>query len=266
MVVMDGCFSVFKLILNSRNDDVPHEDLIPGTTVIIQPGDYKFIFMQDDDDSGFKRGALFVDNADWRASPQYDIEEEATTVTPDHYMVWLDTQCIDRCEKQNLFLYTSSYQHEEGFFYYMAMTVSKFREGKFAASLPEKMALWNQKKRSAPEVTVCECSREPFCFQSCITEREPLSGIDLQALFDQVHRKLQGRVKVVTFKELTASQKRWCHYWYYAVNYFHLGGCESQELPSCFVTSVREQYPDSNGQYTGFRTREEREEESLDKM
>ena len=160
----------------------------------------------------------------------------------------------------------SCYQHDEGFFYYMAMPLGKFKDGKFAACLPDKKELWNKKKRPSSSQVVCECANEPFCFQTCITEQEPISGIDLRVLFDQVYSKLKGRLKVVYFAELSASQKRWCFYWYYAVNYFHIGGCELQKLPNCFVSCVRASFPDPEGQYTGYRTQEERQQDALDKM
>jgi hypothetical protein len=41
MIVMDGSFALFKIVLNSTIQDVPHEDWHPGCTMIIQRADYK---------------------------------------------------------------------------------------------------------------------------------------------------------------------------------------------------------------------------------
>ena len=266
MIVMDGAHNLFKIIINSRqSQDIPHEDLLPGSTIIIQPGDFRMIYMQDHDVSGYPRGLMAVDRFDWDPAPRYDCGDEArSTVTPEFCMCWLDRNAIDRVERESILMFMTSWQHEEGFFYFMAMNPKKVKEGKFAAFVPGRIADWNQKKRKI--VPICKCQETPYVLDNCITNTVPIASIDSTELFLEVRAKLKGRVSAESFAGLSGSHKRWCYYWYYAVNFLHLGGGEATELPSCFVASVRQAFPDPNKNYTGFKSRETRDEESLEQM
>jgi hypothetical protein len=61
MVVMDGSYAMFKLVLNSRVQDVPHEELHVGTTIFMQDSEYSIIRNKVARD-GNQRGVLFVNN------------------------------------------------------------------------------------------------------------------------------------------------------------------------------------------------------------
>ena len=104
-------------------------------------------------------------------------------------------------------------------------------------------------------------------FSSCILDSVPLSDIDIEEVFhSEVKKRLKGNVSARQFSQLSGSHKRWCFYWCHAVNYFHLGGHDAEELPTCFVAAVRLNYPDPVGKYTGFLTKEARVEKSLKEM
>ena len=264
MVVMDGAYDLFKIIINSRaSRDIPHEDLLPGSTILIEPTDYRMIYMQDDD--SYQRGLMFIDNFDWEPAPRYDAGDESrSTVTPEFCMLWLDKNAIDEVETKSLLLFTVSWQHEEGFFYWMAMSKTKIRNGAFAKFVPGRLEDWNKKKRknSVP----CDCQEQPYCLEECIATSVPVSSVDCRELFIEVGDKLKGRVAADSFDGLTSSHKRWCLYWYYAVNFLHLSRTDATELPSCFVAEVRKQFPDPDNNYTGFLSRESRQEASLQEM
>ena len=122
------------------------------------------------------------------------------------------------------------------------------------------------KRKSAPSAH-CACNEAPYCFSSCILDSVPLSDIDMEEVFhSEVKKRLKGNVSARSFSQLSGSHKRWCFYWYYAVNYFHLGGHDAEELPACLVAAVRLNYPDPVGKYTGFMTKEARVEKSLKEM
>ena len=261
MVVMDGTMGVFKVVLNTKmSQDIPHEDWHAGVTILIQPGDFKFIFIQDDEKSGCSRGVLFIDNCDWVPAPNdksSEAEDHSSTVTPEHCMVWLDSDCVKRVMKDSVIIFNKSYQHEEGFFFYMALSPDKMRKGDFISNKQKKLE-WNKKKRLASNP--CCCRNSPFYFQSCILHSHPLQDCDMEEIFhSEVKGKLKGRVCSDTFDGLSSSHKRWCYYWYYAVNFFHLGGGDAEVLPKdCFVKAVRSIHPDPAGKYTGHKSSEER--------
>ena len=83
---------------------------------MIEPGDNKLIFLQEHHDSGHLRGVLYIDKCDWSPAPLYDNGDKTRTVTPDHTMLWLYQEAIDRVENDILFLFMVSFQHQEGLF------------------------------------------------------------------------------------------------------------------------------------------------------
>jgi hypothetical protein len=268
-VVMDGSHSLFKVVINSReSQDIPHEDLVPGTTIIVQPSDYKFIYMQDNDAA--MRAVLFVDTFDFDVAPCADPDnkgDSTSTVTPEFAMSWLDRSAIDLVEKKSIVIFLKCLVHEEGFTYWVALSSRQIKEGVFALNLPDQHKKWVSRKRKSSVNENCNCVQLPYHFSDCILDSVPLSGVNMEEVFHaEVKSRLKGRVHATNFNELSASHKRWCFYWYYAVNYFHLGGQDAIELPSCFVKAVRNQHPDEDGHYKGFLSKERRQEQSLEEM
>ena len=116
-------------------------------------------------------------------------------------------------------------------------------------------------KRIKPEncgTDSCGCQASPFYFERCMLDTHPLAEIDTDDVFIEVIERLNGRVTSVDFENLSECHKCWCFYWYYAVNFYHVGGRQATKLPNCFVEAVRALHPDPTGKYTGHLTTEER--------
>jgi hypothetical protein len=266
MVVMDGSNAIFKLVVNSReSQDIPHEDLIPGCTIIVQPGDYRFIYMQQDE--GIMRAVFFVDTFDFAPGPTADPDNDATsTVTPEFSTIWLDKSAINNVEHNSVMLFLKSFKHEDGFHYWVPLSAEQHQQGEFISS-EDGLRLWLSRKRKSSPCENCGCVRLPYHFSSCMVESIPLSQVNINEVFhSEVKKRLKGRVHATSFDGLSSSHKRWCYYWYYAVNFFHLGGQDANELPECFVSAVRKAYPDAAGHYKGFMSRDQRQEKSLEEM
>jgi hypothetical protein len=269
MVVMDGSNALFKVVINSReSQDIPHEDLVPGTTIIVQSSDYKFIYMQDND--GLMRAVLFVDTFDFAVAPCADPDnkgDSTSTVTPEFATTWIDRSAVDFVFSKSVVQFMKCFVHEEGFTYWVPIGAREFEDGDFASCFPDKQMQWISRKRKSAVNENCNCVQLPYHFTNCILESIPLSGVDMEEVFHaEVKTRLKGRVHATKFSDLSSSHKRWCFYWYYAVNYFHLGGHDATELPSCFVTAVRNKHPDEEGHYKGFLSKERRQEQSLEQM
>ena len=77
--------------------------------------------------------------------------------------------------------------------------------------------------------------------------------MDLDMLFDHVKERMIDNVAADTFDALLPSHKRWCFYWWYAVNIFNVKSGRSK-LPNCFLDAVRKAYPNMDGcAYKGFK-------------
>ena len=105
---------------------------------------------------------------------------------------------------------------------------------------------------------VCECSSK-YGYVGCVVCTYHFSKVDTEDLFEQVRDRIGDENLVASsFDGLPANKKRWCFYWWYAVNIFHLKG-KAQELPKCFVKAVRGHFKDPvNVKPTGFRSSDER--------
>jgi hypothetical protein len=156
---------------------------------------------------------------------------------------------------------------EEGFSYWIALSAQQFQDGKFASCLPDQQKKWVSQKFQSSVNENCNCVQLPYHFSDCILDSVPLSGVNMEEVFHAGAKgRLKGRVHATKFTELSATHKRWCFYWYYAVNYFHFGGHDATELPSCFVQAVRNQHPDGEGRYKDFLSNKHQQEQSLEDM
>jgi hypothetical protein len=267
MVVMDGAFAMFKIVLNSRIQDVPIEHLHVGTTIFMDEKEFSIIRHKVAKD-GNQRGLLFVTNFDYDPAPEHAVKpeniqngDERSEVTPDFATAWISMDAIKRVKEESVFLFLDSFQHkEEGFFYWMPISGDRVIAGDFLIS-PDRQRTWTDcyhKRRWYESREPCKCTLDPHFMERCIVDVHPLESIDEEELFHEVRARLKGRVKASSFEELSPSHKRWCLYWYYAINLLHYGGGDAQPLPACLVDAIRKKHPDPNGSYTGFRTKEER--------
>jgi hypothetical protein len=242
-VVMDGSKAIGMAVLNSSaGRDIPHEDMFPGCTLTIQEGDHRFIWLQEKRD-GHMRGVLFLSNFEHRPGPHREEtdQDELSTVTPDYSSNWIDRGALYRVEKDTVILFLESFNHQDGFSYWVA--------GKAKST---------KKKRAASTLDPCTCMASPFFFEECIAVQQPVASVDTGDIYDQVFEKLNGQVDGESFADLAPNHQQWCMYWHYSINFFHFGGSDAQSLPKCFISAVREAYPDPKGEYTGHLTTQER--------
>jgi hypothetical protein len=66
----------------------------------------------------------------------------------------------------------------------------------------------------------------------------PIEDLDVLELFFEVKEYLKGRVTADSFTDLSPSHKRFCLYWWYAMNMFGFGGGEAQKLPNCLTEAI----------------------------
>lgn len=261
LVVMDATQAIFKVVLNSGMQDIPHEELHPGSTIIIQEQDYKVILKQKDET--VRRGIVFVDNFDWGPAPKHTpTDDDSSAVTPDFCTIYVDTKLIECVAKECRMIFTRALTHKEGFGYLMEMRELDVRQGEFIPDPSVRSAYLRSfriggKRLASVLNEPCQCIQDPFHFEECIAYVHPVTGVDVDELFYEVKEKLKGRVTAENFGQLTHSHKRWCLHWHYAINFLHFGGGEAQQLPSCLVAEIRRMYPDDV--YTGFKTIAERQ-------
>jgi hypothetical protein len=105
--------------------DMPVEHLHVGTTIFMQEEEYSIIRNKVASD-GNQRGLLFVTNFDYDPAPEQALKpeniengNERSEVTPDFATAWISVQAIKRVKEEAVFLFMDSFQHEEGFFYWM---------------------------------------------------------------------------------------------------------------------------------------------------
>jgi len=111
----------------------------------------------------------------------------------------------------------------------------------------------------------CSCCTD-FGFTSCVLVEHPVSKLQKENLFFCLCCRFfkHGDQAARGWRDLSGSHKRWCIYWWYAVNVFQIHSA-AMPLPSCFVDFVCNHYPNKNGskQYTGFKSTSERAKHHL---
>lgn len=109
----------------------------------------------------------------------------------------------------------------------------------------------------APGVAHCQCVMD-FGLLTCVTESFPSWSLDFDQILYSCQRRLHGEIEAERFCDLPSKHKRWCLYWWYAVNIYQIRG-SAQPLPSCLVNTIRNEFPNSEGvAYTGFKSSVER--------
>jgi hypothetical protein len=105
----------------------------------------------------------------------------------------------------------------------------------------------------------CRCVSE-FGLCQCVGETFPVDEMNVHDIFTSCQCLLDAlrSSEFVDWDSLSPSHKRWCLYWWYAVNIFGVRG-ERRPLPNCIVNTVRQAYPNINGDaFTGFKASVER--------
>jgi hypothetical protein len=255
-VCFDGSMGFVRLTFNSGlSHQVRDDGLDAGCTIEII--DHDFIWNQDSDD-GVKRAVLFVKQFSIRKGPvtQEGVDDDCTEVTPEHSSVWIHADVLSRCQTQSVMLFCDSFKHENKLVYWAAMSAVKIGRGIMIDDLKVRDAFLAEqalvKKRTAEDLN-CKCMSPPYSLTKCVLVAKPIVELDEQELYHACKCRLGEESDGMQFQNLSSSHKRWCYYWYYAVNVFHIGSGCSQELPTCFVDAIRNEYPDVKGKYTGYK-------------
>lgn len=103
----------------------------------------------------------------------------------------------------------------------------------------------------------CQCQSK-FGLRECVLICLPVEDICKDELFATCKNRLLGRVKTWNFGLLLPNHKRWCLYWYYAVNIYRVKG-SATPLPDCLVEYIRFIYPNfGETPFCGFMSTEAR--------
>jgi len=105
----------------------------------------------------------------------------------------------------------------------------------------------------------CDCVfKFEWKLRDCIVETMPPEKIDSVELFWTVKNRYTHIEMADNFADLEPKHKRWCFYWYYAVNIFQVKS-DAVPLPSCLIQAIRKLFPNSGKErYTGFKSSLER--------
>jgi hypothetical protein len=119
---------------------------------------------------------------------------------------------------------------------------------------------WNMNGKTFLTTKDCNCVSE-FGFCQCVCETFPVDEMNVDDIFTSCVCRLDALrdSNVINWEGLSASHKRWCIYWWYAVNIYGIRSC-ARPLPICLVHSVRVKYPNPVGvrNYTGYKSTVER--------
>jgi len=108
----------------------------------------------------------------------------------------------------------------------------------------------------------CECVKI-HDFEACVLRTFPVLLLNQDDLFsvgqDRCTRDEYSDVfnEANGWNNLPNNSKRWCCYFWYSTNAFHVRG-KCSKLPKCVTNAIRFQYPDAHRRYTGFKTKESR--------
>lgn len=286
MVLADESYSLFKAVLNSGlspqlESDVPRV----GSTVTLQ--DYRLMQKNPNPDQPLvNRGVFFVDRVSWKQAPKVPSQLEMFNmgITPnlvefDHNTGFYDSEFVDSVMENSTFSVAESRNTDAGgkYIYYYIEKVggqldNMYEHIKWGRSLRKKKSKLNDGSASVSgskddgsesenEDPRCECITR-HDYHQCVVVGYPLSKCDTELLFEMARDRVgDDHLVAPCFQELPASKQRWCYYWWYAVNIFHLKS-KARKLPSCFVNEVRNKYGEEDGRFTGFRSTQERLVES----
>ena len=258
-VCFDHTMGFIRLSFNSGlTIQVRDEHIYPGCSIEVVDHD---IIWNQPNENGIKRAVMFVKSFNIRKGPVTEDQsnDDCTEVTPEHSSAWIHTEVLNRVMKESLILFCDSFKHERRIVYWAAMSAVKIGRGIMIED--NKMrTLFHQNKKSevkkrTSDLVTCQCLNSPFCLEKCVLIAKPLISIDEDDLYFAVLCRLGQEVEGNEWQNLSLTHKRWCYYWYYAVNVFHMGTGDNNELPACFVAEVRSLYPDPKGKYTGYKKR-----------
>lgn len=279
MVLADESYSLFKGVLNSGLTPLVEKD-IPKIGSTMDLTSWKVIRKNcTETEPLVARGVVFVDCLTWKQAPDASstlqmLDKGVTPVEFDHCTAMFHSDFVESVLENCTFSIAESHSMEAGgklLYYYKeklgGQLANMYEHIKWGRSLRRKrIKLQNgESGLTAPESEDdpenedlrCECVTQ-FDYHQCVVTGYPLSKCETESLFEMA-RDHVGDDNLVAgcFEELPASKQRWCFYWWYAVNIFHLKS-KARKLPSCFINEVRNRFGEEDGNFTGFRSTQER--------
>lgn len=282
MVVADESMSLFKVVLNSGLSGQVEDDP-PKIGSILTLTSWKLLKKNPNTKQPLvDRGIFFVDSLSWNQAPQVPSQLEMMDkgITPvlvefDHDTSFFDVDYVQSVMDNSTFSISESHGREAGtkLLYYYSEKLggqldNMWEHIKWGRSLQKK----KKQKLSPPDSAGlesenfdpdprCDCITE-FDYHQCVVTLYPLVKCDTEQLFSMARERVgDHNLVAASFEEMPASKQRWCYYWWYAVNIFHLKS-KACKLPSCFVNEVRNKFGEEDGKFTGFRSAQDRLEEA----
>lgn len=277
MVLMDASHCIFKAQANTGMSHRFHGN-IPRVGASVTVSRYHWVWKgvptnENEDetlDGRLGTGVMIIDDCTWRDGPFKDDTEptpdDVSRTSVDYAIEFLDESVIKYCLEKSALMYLSEHWSADSCMYLGTMLWDEIKRGMF---IPDKEARTEwvsaMKKRAREEEesevvsVICNCQRK-FCLETCVKKSFPLDNLDTEQLYTSVKARLNGKVDASEWSDLHPRKKRWCYYWWYAVNIYQCSN--AQELPKCFVDYVRKAYPNPEGEaYVGHKSAEKRETE-----
>jgi hypothetical protein len=290
LVLADGDFGLYKAVVNSGLSGKVEYDM-PKVGALMSLFDYQILKRRVSPVAEIPCGVVFVNRLKWVQPPKgeailkmlQDCVTPATpTVEPDYRTFYVCSDYVDWVHEHCCFSPSSTTSTTLGnkrLSYFVAVTGKQLRRdddlhdqycvergAKRLKAMPGEVIdvhdSTDSDDDSVASAPSCKCVRS-FGYAICINFCYPVSKVDTYELFAQVTDRIgEQSLDAATFDDLPMSKKRWCFYWWYAVNMFHLSkGCE--KLPDCFLAAVRKKYDDGKP-HTGFKSKAQRLEATLE--
>ena len=282
MVLCDKQFNVCKVVVNSGltkslEDSAPK----PGATVKFPAGTFS-VLPQDTCSPWAFRALIFANDLSWKQPPDVpsilDALNNARTpamVECDHTTLFYDGDYVDAVHRSSKLCisesqaevthtdYIAYYGEKEGralerhdvFYDDLHLSIEGNKKVGKDSATGDVHSEVDSDSENFCQPEICECTIK-YHYASCVRFTFPLDKVGEQLLF----RVGEHQLCASTFSELPAGKKRWCYYWWCALNIYHLKS-KSVQLPDCFIALVRQAFPDKRKRYTGYRSTAERLEE-----
>jgi hypothetical protein len=288
-VLMDGSGSLFKAVTNScLARSLCKYNVKPGSSLVVY--DYELIWMQGFHEHEF-RFVMLINKCSWINGPidSTDLGREVKSVP-----ITLCLIAVDIVEKESIVVFTLPIDdHPERYVWghrinkcctlrqladggwimeastrnqWMAFISPLLTADEDAAANKDLSAIcdvasWDMEPQSpVVDAKECKCVLD-FGLCQCVCSTFPVDEMDVNDIYRSCASRLdalRSNTNIVDWNDLSASHKRWCVYWWYAVNIFGIRG-GATPLPPCLLSAVRKMYPNAKGVlYTGFKTSAER--------
>jgi len=247
MVLLDGDYNAFKATFDSGlSGRFVEDEYLPGATVVLKR--FTVLPMRDTADESTARAIVFVKDFAMMEGPSladYDVDwDMPSVIEPDFRRMHVDSAVVEKVATGYLIAT-------------QALPVNDWLVRTFGDATGKKRGHANEEENED-----CDCVKK-FGYVTCMKDTYPVERLSVTDLYEQVYKRLHGHVSASSFDGMEPNHKRWCFYWWYAINMFHVRG-RAEPLPTCFCNYVKGKYPNKEGKpYVGFKTTDQRQEEAL---